>query len=413
MNITVFGVLWLSLLMVALFLKDFRYMLFCLIVSMTLQCVNVVTFSDSGVGPQVFTCAFFIFKSYLGSQGVSASRTKLTFYASYLKLIIIIFFLVAVLSIVINKLFDINTVMKIIQLGLYVYVFNRMMKISTILTRDSIEKIILYVTYFTLVVGLIQFLTTTGVIPRLSIISELLYNEKKDNVYYYSDDYYRICSTFMEPSYYSVFLVGAFSYFSTKNFWNRHKLIFLPIVIELILTRSSTGYIAFLGCVLINLFFNIKNKINRSIIMIGLISIPFILIFGKDILDNVLFNKLNSGSAITRKWWNIGALNDFKSSTIIGVGYKNSRGSSIFYSVLGQLGLLGCIFYILFNLVVITVYIKNKDTNLDLSGFSFAVVGAFICQLIACPDLDLSPYWLFIFLLGGSFYLKSGDYNVK
>lgn len=53
------------------------------------------------------------------------------------------------------------------------------------------------------------------------------------------------------------------------------------------------------------------------------------LMVGTDILEEVVFKKMSSISATVRNQWNNRAIESFYSSPLIGVGYKQSRASSI------------------------------------------------------------------------------------
>ena len=46
------------------------------------------------------------------------------------------------------------------------------------------------------------------------------------------------------------------------------------------------------------------------------------------------------------------ALNAFYSSELLGVGYKCVRGSSVFYSMLGEIGIIGTALYTMTNAII-------------------------------------------------------------
>ena len=120
-----------------------------------------------------------------------------------------------------------------------------------------------------------------------------------------------------------------------------------------------------------------------------------------DLLDSVVFSKSESGSYFTRLNMNNSAIQMFKSSPVLGKGYKSIRGSSIIYSILGELGICGFLIYILFNLsIFLPIVSKNfyKLSELNV-GLRFSVMSACVCRIIACPDLDLCAYWFWLYCI--------------
>jgi hypothetical protein len=211
----------------------------------------------------------------------------------------------------------------------------------------------------------------------------------------------------MEPSYYAGFVVGAFYYLlSFREKWKSNAWIIILLVIEIIMTKSSTAYGAFLvvGILFVLLAKNINIK--WKIIGIVLASVGLCVIyFGfYNILDTVIFSKDSTGSFSTRTRMNNEAIRAFESSELYGVGYKNCRGSSIVYSLLGQLGIIGLTLYVVFNIEICIPLLNNVKKTcseyIDSNGIRFAVLSAIVCQLIACPDLDLCTYWFWLYCTG-------------
>lgn len=65
MSITLFGILWLFLLLVLFLKRNDEYVLFITLIGMLLQSDDVFTLGpESGMGPQVITSIFFILYSY-------------------------------------------------------------------------------------------------------------------------------------------------------------------------------------------------------------------------------------------------------------------------------------------------------------------------------------------------------------
>ena len=227
----------------------------------------------------------------------------------------------------------------------------------------------------------------------------LFYNDHSANVYYHMNHYRRLCSVFMEPSYCACYLCAVFMYFSNKKFTTKNIVLLVFIALEVLLGFSTTGYIALVISTLIFLIGRFNSKTGKYLLTCGLFALIFLLIFFNDTLNQVIFDKMSSGSANTRYYWNRNALRAFQSSKFFGVGYKNVRASTIFYSLLGELGLFGLIFYLALNLSILLFIFKNRNHKYhNVLGIGLGIVSICICQTIACPDLDLCVYWLFMFL---------------
>ncbi|MGL6199635.1 MAG: O-antigen ligase family protein [Lachnospiraceae bacterium] len=255
-----------------------------------------------------------------------------------------------------------------------------------------IRTIIIFLALF----GVIQFLTTIEVLPIRPVLNLIFYNDPSTDVVFHKYNYSRIMSTFMEPSYYAGFVVGAFYYLlGFRENWKSNAWIMIILIIEVIMTKSSTAYGAFaiVGILFILYANNISVKCKIMGTALALVGILIIYFGFYNILDEVIFSKDLTGSYSTRENMNTEAIEAFRSSILYGVGYKNSRGSSIIYSLLGQLGIIGLTLYIIISLGMCLHLIK-------LNGISFAILSAVVCQIIACPDLDLCTYWFWLYCAG-------------
>lgn len=398
MSITIFGIIWLGLIFLAFVIPNLKFIITLTFLSMVLQCSNVIILGDSLIGPATITCFVFIVKSYFYKQKIICNNdVKIKYLFCLFSLLI----LSAIISLVANRLISSTYIMRLVQLILYVFTSYRMYCISNFLGKKYISTCFKKITIFVLIMGIIQFMTTSGVLPRFTIINELFFNDQSENVYYYQDNYYRLCSIFMEPSYCASFLVGAYSFFlitSSKN--NSNYFLIGCIAIEMILTFSSTAYIAIVVVSLAIIILRANKTSSKIVFFAGLISGTLFLVLGQNILKSVIFDKLSSGSANSRYYWNKNALTAFNSSKVYGIGYKNVRASSIVYSLLGQVGLIGFSIYLLICLFFVSVIFKNKKSNYYYLGFSFSIISVIVCQFIACPDLDLCTLWLFVYLFG-------------
>lgn len=400
-----FTIIWGGMLIFAFFNKDIKKMLFLTLLSMLFQCANFISYNGLGVGPQIITSLLFIVKY------MSLSKKKLVLIKNnrikIIDFILLFIILLASYSSYSNGVLN-DKILNIIQLIVYVFCYFSMRKVSYYLEDNELYSMIRKLIVFVVTIGLIQWISTNFISPLRTILKPLLYNDNSMNVYFnYNDPYHnkRIYAMFMEPSYLAGFLVGAFYYILsyTDKFKSNIFLLFITLI-EIILTTSSTAYVAFASFGLIFILYSkqLKFKSKLLIIILGLVSCFIMYFFFYDLLDAVIFSKSQSGSGVTRIRWNREALEAFNTSKLIGVGYKNIRGSSIIYSLLGELGVLGLVSYIMF--VFMSVYkffIKNKNNMVSVGyyGTMAAVIAMSICQIVACPDLDLCTFWLWLYIL--------------
>lgn len=393
---TIFGIIWIICLIVA-FCLDVKYLFILTILSSTLQCDNVIIIGNNGIGPQIITSIVFIIKVI----SLKKFDMKLRINKKFLNLEFACIFLaiIAGFSLIINNVLS-DKLLRYLQLIIYIICFIAMSKISKYIDENFIHKSLKGITYFLLIVGFIQLLITTGKIPRLEIFKILLYNDTLSDVIYFTrDNYFRILSTFMEPSYYAGFLVGIFYYFliSDKN----DKVLLTLIFIQIILSFSTTAYLSF-ASVGIVYFFNAKNLKKKFKIAIIAIIMLMIFYFGfYRTLDMVIFSKFQSGSANARFAWDKKAIRIFETNKIIGVGYKTSRASSMICTVLAEMGILGLISVLNVNFQVFKEIFekKGKINSLKELGIRMAILAMFISQIIAIPDIDNCSYWMLMNIL--------------
>lgn len=390
---TIFGIIWIILELFCFVKKDIRYITALTIFGMVFQCNNVINIGELKVGPQIISSIIFSFKIILQyNKAIKIPKKNMVLIITMLVLMIIAF-----ISSYKNNILKTNYLL-LTQLMSYILCFICMNIVSKKTDQEFIYNLIRRLTIFILIVGGIQLLITANIIPRLSIISQLLFNEKRGAVYYYHNNYYRITSTFMEPSYFSGFIVGALFYFiSFKEKLKQNVVLIIAIGIEIILTFSSTAY----GCLLVTgityIVFSdlkLKNKIALVIIAMTLFAIMYYGFYG--VLDKVIFSKGTSGSANKRNAMNNRAIMDFTDSPIYGLGYKNHRASSMVLCLLVELGISGLITYFLLIIEILKPIVKKKKYN----EIYFATIAALIAQIIACPDLDLCTLWLWLYMVG-------------
>ena len=394
---TLFGLIWLCIMAWDFVRKPVTNTVFLAILFMTFQSANVLYINGTGIGPGVLTSIVCILKIFL-RQNFKIKRLNQpvgVFVASILLLFVICF------SLVLNDTFE-DSILVFLQIAVYITCFISIQFIRKAITQDLLYQSIRKIIVFHVIFGFIQILTTINILPLRSVLNILFYNDPSTDVVFHKAYYARIMSTFMEPSYYAGFLVGSFFFLMLyKEKIYQNKLLLSAIIIETLLTQSSTAYGALLVVGIILIFFadsfTLKQKV--SIIILGAVGF-LVLYFGfYSLLDAVIFSKDQTGSYSTRARMNATALEAFNSSPLIGIGYKNCRGSSIVYSLLGEMGVIGLSIYLLFNIVVyLTGIIGVKFSNNILTASKFGVLTTMVCQIIACPDLDLCTYWIWLYV---------------
>jgi hypothetical protein len=395
---TIFGVIWVVMLAVAMYKNDWRILVAMVILSATLQCDNVFVIAGMGVGPQIFTSIVFVIFSMIynlkGSMILKINKKKTT-------LIMLLLFLVIVVLVSswINDCLGSNYIY-VIQLLMYVICTICMYRVGEVVGEDLIYKIVRNITIFILIMGVIQLLSTSNKITRIGFINVLFFNDKVSNaIVYYIDDYHRICATFMEPSYFAGYVVGAFYYlFSFKEERKSNIVLFGALLVELLLSFSSTAYGAF--CIVGLLYVVLSKEWSMKFyISVGGVLV-FYLMYTKfyNILDSVIFNKMKSGSAVARNAWNNEAIRVFKESPIIGSGYKSQRASSVIFTLLAEEGIIGLAVYGLLNIrILLSIVFSKKYGVLEHErAICFAILSVVVGQIIAVPDIDNCTYWMWM-----------------
>lgn len=372
--------------MILISLKNIRKFPFTVLLSMCLQCVDCIRVAGVGIGPHIVTCCIYLIISIKSRITLVRKNIFLVFGLTLFGIIII--------SLNINNLMQLPMLFKSFQFLVYLLVANLLIK-NISMTKQEIKKVIDSLVIFLLVMGIIQVLMTINVLPDFWLFKQLFYNNT-DNVAFYNENYFRICSTFMEPSYYAPFLCALFFYYHKEN-GKKERILSYAILGEIILTFSTTAYVTFIGAYIIYLVMNMWNTktiIMKDIVFIGCGVLGIgVLLVGTDVLDNVIFNKMSTTSAIVRNQWNDRALDSFYKSPVFGMGYKQSRASSIINCLLGELGVTGLISYILMFCGLFN-RIKRESRSIVCVLMVLCVL---ISQIVAIPDIDLSSAWLVIF----------------
>ena len=384
---TVFGIFWIIYLFYCLSKKGMYHMFFALSLSMVLQCDNVFQFGSIGIGPQIITSIFFI-AYYLFKNQFKFPIQK----ENGLQLIGLLLLLLPIFI----SLNDQNGI-RILMLLFYIICSMVVVGVAKYLTYDELYEILYKVSMIVLVIGFFQIPMTMGVIPKLWLFKNFIYNDVSSSQFYIfnSFSYIRFFSTFQEPSYCAPFIIAMFFFFFESGRKTRENVrICIMLFLAIILTFSSTAYGCFSILIIIWLLGSHNSILKKYILPIFFVGVVFFLTIGHSIIENVFLSKMESGSGLVRAQWNNFALQMFYNNIIFGAGYKTARASSLFYSLLGELGISGVIGYFLFNIGLIF-----KSGQRLIRQESLMLLAGIVSMIIACPDLDLCSYWLIVYIV--------------
>lgn len=388
---TLFGIIWLVVLMFCF--RKTKDLALLTIISSTLQCSNVIQIGDFGLGPQIITSFAFVVRMII------ESKHKGTLYKKPISTIfLIMFMLFAFLIFTSIKNNEIgNCSLKLIQLLTYILTVYFMLNIGKKMSNDQIYRFVRKLTISLLAIGFVQFGITSGVLPRISIVGTLLYNDPNtDVVYYNTDNWLRFTSTYMEPSYYSGFLDGAFFYFlADKENRKKNYLLLVMIFFQIIFTFSSTAYGVFAICGIVFFLFSKELKFKYKLLLFAAVGFVIFYLVFPDTLNYVIFKKFSGQSYAGRGPRIILAMEMFRLSPIIGNGYKTMRASSIIETMLAETGIIGFSIYLLLAIHFIYILKNNKHKKyVFMAGLT--VLSAMIAQIIAVPDLDICTFWMWM-----------------
>lgn len=397
MSVTLFGVIWITLLFYLFYLMQIEKIITTLFFSMVLQCNNVIVIGETGIGPQLITTFFFI-ATYFFLQRNSVERK--TNHSKFFLIVLFVFCFYALSNALILNI-EGGKFMEIASLYIYLFASVCLYDLRACISDNFIWIVIKKLYIFLVIAGGLQFLSTTGVIPKW-LLSEFLFNDKSEYVYYHVNYFYpRVTSTFMEPSYFSSIFCGLL----ISMIYNRRKLrypnlLIIVGVVELLLTVSTTGYLTFLcGLIFLMLLDSSNDKLVKYL-PIFMFVVFFVFAFWDTVIQDVIVNKMESESGVERQRWNLMAIDAFQSKPIFGDGYGKLRASSLPLTILANLGIVGLFVYylsIIHGLAPIFI-LKNKEMRMLIVSrlIMFCVV---ISQIIACPDLTLCTFWLSVYII--------------
>lgn len=408
MSITIFGYFWLSVVLIALLSKNNKNLTIILLISMILQSNTMFIINgDVSIGPQIVTSTIFLLRHI---SSLFKGEYKYTSQETNNIIIFVVLVTIILYSTIINRVLNIYTVLNIMMLLIYYLVFLILSKKNLGFHKQSdILSFVSKLSLFIIFIGVWQLLVEYSVLPSRLLLETFIYSDKLGSVAFNTKNVKRFYSSFMEPAYTSAYLVGVISYFTLSNFTKSigQKILMFLLLISLILTKSTIGYLSLLIIIFYWILFNSNlsmfNKI--TIVYLLLLFILIIVTFNPNLFLEVLLEKGQSASFETRDRWNIWAIEAFKTSPYYGVGFKQQRGSSLGITLLAELGFLGLSAYVIW---VYSLYKTSKKNNVT-PMFSF-ILSVVITQMIGSPDLSFSVFWVAIYLFGLNKFVNKYNY---
>ena len=216
----------------------------------------------------------------------------------------------------------------------------------------------------------------------------------------------RVTGTFGEPSSAGSFLSAAAIGMLASYLAGRRGLLaivgLVSILLALLFTTSTTGYLAFvvLGCYLLFYFRQPKNSKRGWVTILAIVfAVPLLILTAlrlkPELLDaflSVTTEKTGTNSFIARLLSDAYALDIFKDTWGIGAGLGSSRSSSLVSTFLSCLGIVGvCLLVTVFYRMRKLFPGKSAPPFLQLTAWAF--VGLILAGAIGFPDVNRPPLW--------------------
>lgn len=399
---------------------DIKYILYMLLLSCVFRASAVLIIEDFAITPWIFTSVVFFIKCLsIGIPIRQFSKSEKAILLFYIFTIVITIFALSIfrnMSIAKNIKLNYSSMKAIFRYGplkittlhytntiiltCFVIDFLCIERLSKRIDEAWLEKSFISIIIIVLVFGIIQYAIVSLNLPR-KLLENLLYSkiDSKSQIAIYSEyNQYRLFSTFSEPSYCGAFLSASFWYIFI---FNNQKINWLNIAImlEILLTKSSTAYGGLLaGGILYIIFWGKNLKAYGKLFLIGIIICAIIGItgYGQAILNSTI-HKQSTVSGIERNALNIEAWKTFCKTYFWGAGFGSIRASSMLFNLLAEIGIIGTFTFITFITSVIKPNIK-KCFRKEANASAIFLLTVLASAVIACPELVFSVIWLGVFL---------------
>ena len=127
--------------------------------------------------------------------------------------------------------------------------------------------------------------------------------------------------------------------------------------------------------------------LKKYILPIFFVGVVFFLTIGHSIIENVFLSKMESGSGLVRAQWNNFARQMFYNNIIFGAGYKTARASSLFYSLLGELGISGVTKVDTSRELNAACWYSFNDNSLSRLGSLFVLVNSLHSKIVNSNEI--------------------------
>lgn len=420
MAITLFGFIWLLLIMVTFLAFPLKRIAQLVIASCIFQSASIANIGGSSITPLLITSTFFITKCLtldIQHNNVNFKKIKLPIWGKYL----LIFFAYSIIaSLTFPSIFK----------GIHVFPasegIDHNVAVGGFPLHFSSSNIFQLILLFIYISSTLYFYKYRKYIDFKLLINTIIYSaivvlvigfwaytSKQFNLvpfphdFFYSNtsfalltdikigNWFRYVGTFTEASGAGLFL--------SSMFWalaiSKHHLnkIFLPIIaLALLLTISATGYLGFIfGC---GIFILWHSKKYTPYVITAILLVPLLLVISGllQTIIQLIIEKSTSQSGISRSLADIFSFQLLIKTHFLGVGLGSHRSSSFLFNMLAAVGIIGITLFTIFITKVLKPALKSEDKNNAAFIVMYAVVFLF-GQIIASPDLSLPTFWMWIF----------------
>lgn len=421
MVITLFGVIWLILLIVCLFLP-FKYTYAVLILSSIFQSVSVINFSNNGIYPMLITEAFLIIR-FLMMKKSKVENDDITS-KKLVKNLLIFLFIGTIISIIapilfssfrtfdyysesnVRLSFNFSVIVRIVTLLCNILTIYILYKSKNLLSNSFILKCFIFSILVCILIGFWEFFAkktnNLDLFPYDIFYNNISYKQGYNQSI--ASGNVRMNSTFLEASYLGCFITASFFGIISINKEGKYNLILALLFLCLILNLSGTGIISFIIMLVYYLFFYKKLKFKKKTLLLSLLLVIFAgaILFEFGVLGkmyNMIFNKINSVSGVIRLSVNDTALDIFSGTYFVGGGFSCFRASSFLINCLAEVGIIGtmCLFITLVKYLR-SMYKKSQNNNYCKFGI-FYFVASIISMIMSIPDITFMLLWIPLYYL--------------
>lgn len=186
-----------------------------------------------------------------------------------------------------------------------------------------------------------------------------------------------------------------------------NKILIATMILSLLLSVSTTGFLGILIYIICVLFFSKINKkyIKNLIIFIGILIFIYFLfsVYIDEIVMNIIINKITADSTnvsgVERSaniidniiyWSNLDNIN-----FLFGIGFGVIRSTDLLTTFLVNIGLIGTLLFAYFYLRKITL----RNLTMKKIGDNAILLVLFITSMISVPEFSYLSFWLFLGLI--------------